>query len=159
VKRLLYKNPDAEFVFCAGDDKVRFCNRDPSTFKHLTSIFFPSSKFTTTPLFQTDEDMFRALILFPPGATKAIMDPPLSVTLIDKDPSPLQPVELAIAPEAVFTTTVGHNTKRTLASWHVTSPAEVIDHMLSLVGLDRDNVTAARKKTMGIETPEKKNSV
>ena len=23
VKRLLYKNPDAEFVFCAGDDKVR----------------------------------------------------------------------------------------------------------------------------------------
>jgi Trehalose-phosphatase len=22
VKRLLYKNPDAEFIFCAGDDKV-----------------------------------------------------------------------------------------------------------------------------------------
>lgn len=22
VKRLLYENPDAEFVFCAGDDKV-----------------------------------------------------------------------------------------------------------------------------------------
>jgi trehalose 6-phosphate synthase/phosphatase len=98
------------------------------------------------PFFQTDEDMFRALLLFPPGATKAIMDPPLSVTLIDKDPSALQPVELAIKPEAVFTTTVGHNTKRTLASWHVTSPAEVIDHMLGLVGLDRDTV-AKRKDT------------
>jgi trehalose 6-phosphate synthase/phosphatase len=23
VKRILFKNPDAEFVFCAGDDKVR----------------------------------------------------------------------------------------------------------------------------------------
>ena len=22
MKRILYKNPDAEFVFCAGDDKV-----------------------------------------------------------------------------------------------------------------------------------------
>ena len=24
VKRILYQNPDAEFVFCAGDDKVSF---------------------------------------------------------------------------------------------------------------------------------------
>ena len=24
VKRILYKNPEAEFVFCAGDDKVGF---------------------------------------------------------------------------------------------------------------------------------------
>ena len=24
VKRILYQNPDAEFIFCAGDDKVRF---------------------------------------------------------------------------------------------------------------------------------------
>jgi trehalose 6-phosphate synthase/phosphatase len=24
VKRVLYLNPDAQFVFCAGDDKVRF---------------------------------------------------------------------------------------------------------------------------------------
>ena len=23
VKRIMYENPDAEFVFCAGDDKVR----------------------------------------------------------------------------------------------------------------------------------------
>ena len=23
VKRILYQNPDAEFIFCAGDDKVR----------------------------------------------------------------------------------------------------------------------------------------
>lgn len=27
VKRILYLNPDTEFVFCAGDDKVRFSHR------------------------------------------------------------------------------------------------------------------------------------
>jgi hypothetical protein len=27
VKRIIYLNPDAEFVFCAGDDKVRFSHR------------------------------------------------------------------------------------------------------------------------------------
>jgi trehalose 6-phosphate synthase/phosphatase len=26
VKRILYHNPDAEFVFCAGDDKVRWAS-------------------------------------------------------------------------------------------------------------------------------------
>ncbi|KIM37046.1 glycosyltransferase family 20 protein [Hebeloma cylindrosporum] len=100
VKRILYKNPDAEFIFCAGDDK-------------------------------TDEDMFRALLLFPPGSTKVTMDAPISVTLVD-DPK-AQPVELAIKSEAVFTTAVGHSSKRTLAVWHVTTPGEVVEHMLSLV--------------------------
>ncbi|KAF7325351.1 Trehalose-6-phosphate phosphatase [Mycena venus] len=101
VKRLLYQNPDAEFIFCAGDDK-------------------------------TDEDMFRALILFGTGATKATMEAPLSVTLLDADTT--APVELAIKPDCVFTTAVGHSSKRTLASWHVTAPQEIIDHMLGLVG-------------------------
>ncbi|KAJ7021652.1 trehalose-6-phosphate phosphatase [Mycena alexandri] len=101
VKRLLYLNPDAEFVFCAGDDK-------------------------------TDEDMFRALILFGTGSTKATLDAPLSVTLIDAEDAP--PVELAIKPDCVFTTAVGQSSKRTLASWHVTTPAEIVEHMLGLVG-------------------------
>ncbi|KAF8205365.1 glycosyltransferase family 20 protein [Mycena galopus ATCC 62051] len=107
VKRLLYKNPDAEFIFCAGDDK-------------------------------TDEDMFRALILFGTGATKATMEAPLSVTLLDSDAGSKSgtatPVELAIKPDCVFTTAVGHSSKRTLASWHVTTPQEIVDHMLGLVG-------------------------
>ncbi|KAJ7185313.1 trehalose-6-phosphate phosphatase [Mycena filopes] len=103
VKRLLYLNPDAEFVFCAGDDK-------------------------------TDEDMFRALILFDTGSTKATLDAPLSVTLIDDENAP--PVELAIKPDCVFTTAVGQSSKRTLASWHVTTPAEIVEHMLGLVGVE-----------------------
>ncbi|KAF8069052.1 trehalose 6-phosphate phosphatase [Lyophyllum atratum] len=105
VKRILYQNPDAQFVFCAGDDK-------------------------------TDEDMFRALQLFPPGTTEAVMPPPLSITLVNGDKGPVEPVKLAIRPQAVFTTAVGHSSKRTLASWHVTTPQEVVEHMLELVERD-----------------------
>ncbi|KAG6906205.1 hypothetical protein DXG01_015225 [Tephrocybe rancida] len=104
VKRILYKNPDAEFIFCAGDDK-------------------------------TDEDMFRSLLLFPPGTTEVVMPAPMSVTLVEGD---APPVKLAIRSEAVFTTAVGHSSKRTLASWHVTAPQEVVDHMLDLVGGSRE---------------------
>lgn len=105
VKRILYFHPEAEFIFCAGDDK-------------------------------TDEDMFRALLLFQNGGDKAVLDPPLSVTLLakDHDNAPkYEPVELAIRRDAVFTTAVGHSSKRTLAVWHVTSPEEVVDHMLGLL--------------------------
>lgn len=103
VKRILYQNPGVEFIFCAGDDK-------------------------------TDEDMFRALLLFPPSSTsKATMEPPLSVTLVDNTREYVD-VDLAVSPEAVFTTAVGHSSKRTLASWHVTTPEEVVEHMLFLVG-------------------------
>ncbi|KAI0941904.1 hypothetical protein AcV7_002464 [Taiwanofungus camphoratus] len=112
VKRILYYNPDAEFVFCAGDDK-------------------------------TDEDMFRALLLFPGDAKKARLDPPLSVTLIAKEPaSNFEPVDLAISHDAVFTTAVGHSSKRTLAAWHVTAPEEVVDHMLYLARPPADDKEA-----------------
>lgn len=110
VKRILYMNPDAEFIFCAGDDK-------------------------------TDEDMFRALLIFPsslPGNTKATMEAPLSVTLTSplgqESKSTYPDVDLAVRPDDIFTTAVGHSSKRTLAGWHVTTPAEVVDHMLHLVG-------------------------
>ncbi|KAI9569783.1 glycosyltransferase family 20 protein [Boletus coccyginus] len=105
VKRILYLNPDAEFVFCAGDDK-------------------------------TDEDMFRALHVFPSDATSKVhLKPPLSVTLVDSNHGiSRSDVELAVAPDAIFTTAVGPSTKRTSASWHVTTPEEVIGHMLHLVG-------------------------
>ncbi|KAJ6553289.1 trehalose-phosphatase-domain-containing protein [Mycena capillaripes] len=104
VKRLLYKNPDAEFIFCAGDDK-------------------------------TDEDMFRALLLFPNDSESAMMEAPLSVTLVDTqdNTTPLGPVALAIKPEGVFTTAVGPSSKPTLARWHVRTPEEIVEHVLGLV--------------------------
>ncbi|KDR79803.1 hypothetical protein GALMADRAFT_241888 [Galerina marginata CBS 339.88] len=121
VKRILYKNPDAEFIFCAGDDK-------------------------------TDEDMFRALLLFPPGTTKVTMDAPVAVKLVD-DPD-AGPVDLAIESQAVFTTAVGHSSKRTLASWHVTTPQEVVDHMLALVKELPYVPTPKRGASPAIPTPE-----
>ncbi|KAF9440738.1 glycosyltransferase family 20 protein [Macrolepiota fuliginosa MF-IS2] len=102
VKRILYLNPEAEFIFCAGDDK-------------------------------TDEDMFRALLLFQPGQEGSHFEAPLSVTLIDQKDA--QPVDLHVKPEAIFTTAVGHGSKRTLARWHVTTPQEIVEHMLDLVRL------------------------
>ncbi|KAF8137716.1 hypothetical protein EV363DRAFT_676844 [Boletus edulis] len=49
---------------------------------------------------------------------------------------------LAFAPDAIFTTAVGPSTKRTLAGWHVTTPEEVVDHMLHLVGESSRGVTS-----------------
>ncbi|EKM75349.1 hypothetical protein AGABI1DRAFT_46667 [Agaricus bisporus var. burnettii JB137-S8] len=100
VKRILYLNPDTEFIFCAGDDK-------------------------------TDEDMFRALSLFQPDQTNSSFPAPLSVTLIDNKDA--QPVDLSVKADAIFTTAVGHRSKKTLASWHVTTPQEIVEHMLDLV--------------------------
>jgi len=64
--------------------------------------------------------MFRSLRLFPLGSTaEPVIQPSGSPT----------PVSLSIQPNGIFTTTVGASTKKTLASWHVTTPQEVIDSM------------------------------
>jgi len=107
VRRILYLNPDARFVFCAGDDK-------------------------------TDEDMFRSLH-FSETSLPLTMEPPLSVSLISPENSQEHPsVELQLTPEDIFTTAVGHPSKRTLAKWHVTSPLEVIAELLTLAGMPKD---------------------
>ena len=80
--------------------------------------------------------MFRALHVFSANMTgKAHLEAPLSVTLVEDDGGvPLPGAELAVASDAIFTTAVGHRSKRTMASWHLTTPEEVVDHMLHLVG-------------------------
>lgn len=75
--------------------------------------------------------MFRALLLFPPGTDKVLMEAPMAITLLTGKDAPA--VELAVQSEAIFTTAVGHSSKRTLASWHVTTPQEIVEHMLVLV--------------------------
>lgn len=118
VRQVLRENArDAEFVFCAGDDK-------------------------------TDEDMFRALKPFgaiagPAGAggtVGTVMAPGMSVSVSassavdgEQQQQQQQQQELALKPEGVFATTVGASSKKTLARWHVTSPAEVVEAMLALV--------------------------
>ncbi|KAG1878089.1 hypothetical protein DFJ58DRAFT_645251, partial [Suillus subalutaceus] len=67
-----------------------------------------------------------AVFLFPPSSTgKATMEPLLSVMFVDNTKEHGD-VELAVFPEAVFTTAVGHSSKWTLASWHVTTPEKMV---------------------------------
>ncbi|KAI6006146.1 trehalose-6-phosphate synthase, partial [Pisolithus marmoratus] len=95
-KRLLRTNSDAEFAFCTGDDK-------------------------------TDEDMFRALYVLPSSPSgEATKEAPLSITLANSssgsstsDSAP--GIKLGIRPEDIFTTPVGPSSRRTLASWHVST--------------------------------------
>jgi len=67
------------------------------------------------------------------------MEPPLSVSLISTEKSQEHPtVELQLTPDDIFTTAVGHPSKRTLAKWHVTSPLEVVAELLTLAGMRED---------------------
>jgi trehalose 6-phosphate synthase/phosphatase len=89
---------------------------------------------------QTDEDMFRSLH-FSETVLPFVMDPPLSVSLVDIDtekPREHPRVELQLTPEDIFTTAVGHPSKRTLAKWHVTSPLEVVAELLKLAEMRKD---------------------
>lgn len=88
--------------------------------------------------------MFRALILFPENEPKAILQPPVSVTQLEPKRK-FEPVELVIAKGAVFTTAVGVSSKRTLASWHVNTPGQIVDHMLGLVSLGGETATEGAK--------------
>ena len=82
--------------------------------------------------------MFRALYLsemtFP-----YTMEAPLSVSLVGAEKMREFPcVELQLTPEDIFTTAVGHPSKRTLAKWHVTSPLEVVAELLKLAEVRKD---------------------
>ena len=77
--------------------------------------------------------MFRSL-LFLGHADTIMMQPPVSAASLDPDnSSDLQSVTLKLTPTGIFSTTVGSSNKMTLARWHVTSPNEIVDAMLSLV--------------------------
>ncbi len=85
--------------------------------------------------------MFRALRqIFPPGGPRAdgspnMMAPPVAVTSVmnQDEIDLLEEVSLKISPEGVWAVAIGPPSKRTLASWHVTSPEEVVDAVESLL--------------------------
>jgi trehalose 6-phosphate synthase/phosphatase len=93
--------------------------------------------------------MFRAL-LFPPNE-KIFMEAPIAITLLSgKESTPTLP--LSIQSDAIFTTAVGHSSKRTLARWHVTTPQEIVEHMLGLVKDDSDVSTTTTPNSIVIQT-------
>jgi len=74
------------------------------------------------------------------------MDPPLSASLMmtkSNQSGALTPIDLSIHPAAIFSTSVGASTKKTLAVWHVTTPQEILNSMLLLAnGTSDDQVDA-----------------
>jgi trehalose 6-phosphate synthase/phosphatase len=109
VKRLMYENPDADFIYCAGDDKT-----DEDMFRALRTVFPPGGP-------QGDDPV----ILAPPVAVTAALEP--------EEADEKEDVELLIRPDHIFATTVGPPAKKTLAGWHVTCPEEVVDAMEHLL--------------------------
>ena len=77
--------------------------------------------------------MFRALAPYTATTNQSpTMHAPASIEALNKGQR-TPPVELLISPDGVFSTAVGASSKKTLARWHVTSPAEVVEAMLALV--------------------------
>ncbi|WVQ78101.1 trehalose-phosphatase [Cryptococcus sp. DSM 104549] len=109
VRRLMYENPDADLIFCAGDDKT-----DEDMFRALRTVFPPGGAVEGSPV-----------IMKPPVAVTSAMDA--------EDAAELPDVELHIRPEQIFATTVGPPAKKTLAGWHVTCPDEVVEALETLL--------------------------
>ncbi|KAL7423946.1 hypothetical protein Q5752_001531 [Cryptotrichosporon argae] len=109
VKRIMYENPDADFVFCAGDDKT-----DEDMFRSLRTVFPPGGPRDGEPT-----------KMKPPVGLLSMLEPADAQALAD--------VDLAITPANVFSTTVGPPAKKTLAQWHVTCPEEVVEAMECLL--------------------------
>jgi trehalose 6-phosphate synthase/phosphatase len=88
--------------------------------------------------------MFRAL-QFTEAPLPYTMDPPLSVSLVAAEKARQYPrVQLQFTPEDIFTTAVGHPSKRTLAKWHVTTPLEIVEELLNLAGVHKEGDGDAR---------------
>lgn len=141
VKRILYEHPQAEFVFCAGDDKtdedmfralVPFAaGSTPGTPTHTLSPAMSRATSTSTapaPVSQSLSNSTASLAV----ARKAVMEAPLGAKGTPGPDGKLPAVELALHPDGVFSTAVGSSSKKTLARWHVTSPQEVVEAMLGL---------------------------
>ncbi|KAJ6470520.1 trehalose-phosphatase-domain-containing protein [Mycena sanguinolenta] len=97
VKRLLYKNPDAELIFAQGVARpTKICSAPSFSLARVQRRRRWSASLSVT------------LFVERSGKGSGSGAP--------------TPVELAIKPDCVFTTAVGHSSKRTFASWHVTTP-------------------------------------
>lgn len=107
VRRLMYENPEADFIFCAGDDKT-----DEDMFRALRTVF---------PAGGHDGPN----VLHPPVAVTSSLEP--------EEADELPAVTLVIQPDGVFATTVGPAAKKTLAGWHVTCPEEVVEAVEQLL--------------------------
>ncbi|GAC96807.1 glycosyltransferase [Pseudozyma hubeiensis SY62] len=127
VKRILYDHPDAEFVFCAGDDKT-----DEDMFRTLYNLS-PS----TPEMEAATSD--SAHLEAPKDLTRQV---PKDQALIISPPTPLKantpvgsPKKLRLTRGGIYTTMIGPNNRKTLAEWHVDSCERIIDGLAEMAGI------------------------
>ncbi|SPO26435.1 related to trehalose-6-phosphate phosphatase [Ustilago trichophora] len=151
VKRILYDHPDAEFVFCAGDDKT-----DEDMFRTLFNLAPSSPEMgagnsdnvaaaTAAPLGRID--LVKATTT---ASAAGIGHEGVSKTqaLLISPPTPLKsgtpigsPKKLKLTRGGIYTTMIGPNNRKTLAEWHVDSCERIIDGLAEMAGIadpDRD---------------------
>ncbi|KDN52245.1 glycosyltransferase family 20 protein [Tilletiaria anomala UBC 951] len=140
VKRILWDNTDGEFVLCAGDDKT-----DEDMFRALVNLGKGSNG--DSPLLSatmTTSSSSGTITAKPsnPAVDQLKKKSQEESLLVMSPPTPLNsatpmgsPRIMKLRPEAIFATTVGPSSKKTLAHWHVDSPHRVIGTLQGLAGL------------------------
>lgn len=124
VKRILYDHPDAEFVFCAGDDKT-----DEDMFRTLFNLAPSSPEIeandnTLAPPRRIDLEVRKnqALLISPPTPLKS--NSPVG-----------SPKKLKLTRSGIYATMIGPNNRKTLAEYHVDSCERIIDGLVEMAGL------------------------
>lgn len=152
VKRILYHNPETEFVFCAGDDKT-----DEDMFRSLSMLNIhggPSSDSNSSchgsPRSETKGKDNFTIPTSPVSLKKPFEDHSTSshgttnMPLIMSPPTPLSnatpmgsPKTLALKPAGIYTITIGPSGKKTLAKWHVDGPQKIIDSLAEMAEIEK----------------------
>lgn len=121
VHRILYANPDVDFVYCVGDDKT-----DEDMFRFLSKLTYDESSDNepTSPRLGDAHD--DTLVITPPA--------PLSRSSYVG----AKPRNLKLKHDSIFTCTVGPASKRTRADWHVGDVNDVIDSLACMASSDEN---------------------
>ena len=139
MKRILYDNTDAEFVFCAGDDKT-----DEDMFRALVNLCRatgPDSPIMSATNLSTGHGSNGTAKGKPTNAQVDGLKKESSedAPLIMSPPTPLNqatplgsPKPLRLKRDGIFATTVGPSGKKTLGHWHVENPHKVISTLAAM---------------------------
>ncbi|PWN53944.1 hypothetical protein IE53DRAFT_309331 [Violaceomyces palustris] len=153
VKRILYNNCDAEFVFCAGDDKT-----DEDMFKTLVQLS-PSNKDGPSSSEPSDGAGKR----LSQNGVAICKDLPKDVPLAMSPPTPLKantpvgsPKTLKLTRQGIYTTTIGASGKKTLAEWHVDGVDKIIESLSEMAGLS-DGQSVIPSDASAVKDGEMKN--
>ncbi|EPQ26903.1 uncharacterized protein PFL1_05538 [Pseudozyma flocculosa PF-1] len=143
VKRLLYDHPDADFVFCAGDDKT-----DEDMFRTLYNLAPANSSDSAGGGAGAGAGRGASLSPLQTAAAHkvdvnvACRDVPKDAPLVISPPAPLKqgmPVgeakTLELVRDAIYTTVIGPNNRKTLAEWHVDNVDKIIASLSEMAGL------------------------